>query len=334
MERRKFYKLVFAASSLPLLSLKNSPRLGKILPSQKTSLTKESKIGLICPGSPITQEKLDTAIENVSIFGFNPVFTKNVLLKKGYLAGSDQERLDDLHEMFSRPDVSAIWCIRGGYGCTRLLNQINYKLIRQNPKPLIGYSDITALLNTIHQKTKNPCYHGPVASSPMTDYTKAMLTPILDNIFPHEINISPNTNEHKPYTIYPGIINGRLAGGNLSLIAALEGTPYAINSKNKIVFIEDVGEKPYRIDRMLTQLLESGFLKQAAGIILGEFADCEAKDDSSLTLKEVLLDRLQPLKIPTVYGYSFGHIDNQCTLPIGVLATLNTEKQIVTLLGE
>lgn len=324
---------MLAASSLTYFSSKSNDFTGDQLTSSIQRLSPNSKVGLVCPGSPITQEKLDTALDNVAMLGFSPIFTNKVLLKKGYLAGSDQERLEDLHTMFSRQDVAAIWCIRGGYGCTRLLNKINYKLIRKNPKPLIGYSDITALLNTIHQKTKNPCYHGPVASSPLTEYTKAMFTPILDNNLPHQIRLSQSSDANKPYTIYPGIIQGKLVGGNLSLIVALEGTPYAINSKNKIIFIEDVGEKPYRIDRMLTQLLESGFLKQAAGLILGEFADCDSDDDSSLTLEEVLVDRLLPLKIPTVYGYSFGHIDNQCTLPIGALAELNTDKQLVTLLG-
>ena len=297
----------------------------------KFNLMPGAKVGLICPGSPITQEKLETAIENIRSLGFIPDHTPKVLLQKGYLAGSDLDRLTDLHDMYRRQDIDAVWCIRGGYGCTRLLPHIDYSLIRANAKPLIGYSDVTALLNAIHQKTKSPCYHGPVASSTLTNYARKCLLPVIHTQYP--VTIQNHTAEQETSILYPGIAQGKLAGGNLSLIAALQGTPFEIHSKNKLVFIEEVGEKPYRIDRMLTQLLDSGFFNNVKGIILGQFVDCDSNSTDSLSLLEVLTDRLTPLKIPTIYGFSFGHIDDQCTFPIGMKAALNTSKQIVTLRG-
>ncbi len=306
----------------------------KLKPKQ---LKKGQTIGLIAPGSSITEDKLNKAIETVEKLGLKPAFTKNILAKHGYLAGTDEQRLSDLHQMFSDIKIDGIWCIRGGYGCTRLLSKIDYKLIKRNPKVLIGYSDITALLQAIYKKTGLIGFHGPVAVSEPTDYTldhfrKTLMTTdsnlVLNNSAENQTNKAIN---FQTKIINPGKAKGKLTGGNLSLISALAGTKYQLPVKNRILFLEDIGEKPYRIDRMLTQLRQSCDLNKAAAIVLGIFADCEG-GENSLSLMETLEDRLGDLKIPVIYGMSFGHIDDQMTLPVGIKAALNTENQTITLL--
>lgn len=341
MKRRTFSKRIITGATLiglsspiyahyPSLSMKSK----KLKPKQ---LKKGQTIGLIAPGSSITEDKLNKAIETVEKLGLKPAFTKNILAKHGYLAGTDEQRLSDLHQMFSDIKIDGIWCIRGGYGCTRLLSKIDYKLIKRNPKVLIGYSDITALLQAIYKKTGLIGFHGPVAVSEPTDYTldhfrKTLMTTdsnlVLNNSAENQTNKAIN---FQTKIINPGKAKGKLTGGNLSLISALAGTKYQLPVKNRILFLEDIGEKPYRIDRMLTQLRQSCDLNKAAAIVLGIFADCEG-GENSLSLMETLEDRLGDLKIPVIYGMSFGHIDDQMTLPVGIKAALNTENQTITLL--
>jgi muramoyltetrapeptide carboxypeptidase len=302
-------------------------------------LKKRDTIGLIAPGSPITDEKLNKAITNIEKMGFKVHFTKNITAKNGYLAGTDQQRLDDLHFMFNNPKIDGIWCIRGGYGCGRLLPKIDYSSIRKNPKPLIGFSDVTALLQAIYCETGLIGFHGPVAVSDFTDYTiEQFQSTLMEPKAPFQIKNAPEKDEKdnpafQTKIINSGIAKGQITGGNLSLLASLAGTKHQLDAKNKIVFLEDIGERPYRIDRMLTQLLQACQLGEAAGITLGIFDDCEAKEGSdSLTLMETFEDRFGNLGIPVIYGFSFGHIDNQFTFPIGIEAELNTENQTVTLL--
>lgn len=292
-------------------------------------LKKGDTIGLITPGSPIDEEKFQKAINTLEQLGLKAFYTEQIHAKKGYLAGSDSDRLKDLHLMFERKDIKGIWCIRGGYGCTRLLPGIDYALIRKNPKVIIGYSDITALVNAIYKKTGLICFHGPVASSDPTDYTLEQFQQILmtrnDRL---EIR---NAKNHQARIIRPGIAKGKLVGGNLSLLTAITGTGYELSLKNKILFLEDIGEKPYRIDRMLTHLRQACDLNSAAAIMLGIFEDCEGGEDS-LSLDEVLEDRLGDLNIPIIYGMSFGHIQDIMTIPIGAKAQLDTSLQTLNIL--
>jgi len=248
-------------------------------------------------------------------------------------------RADDLNLMFNNPEIDGIWCVRGGYGTARILGMLNYKVIKENPKVLIGYSDITALLQAIFKHTGLICFHGPAAASEFTEYTKRHVKAVLMNPQEEYIinyateNLNNESSEFEPMVIQEGIAEGRLIGGNLTLATSLIGTQYDINYDNRLVFLEDIGEKPYRIDRMLTQLLLAGKFKRARGVILGVFLDCEAKKGSqSLSLRETLLDRFKKFKVPVIYGMSFGHIDNQFTLPLGINAELNTKNKSVTLL--
>ena len=322
--------------------------MSSVVPSELSNYKKKnlplkagSKIGLVTPAGIINQDRIVKTKANLESLGLEYYYTDNVLLKDGYMAGSDTIRLKELHDMYSDKTIDGIWCIRGGYGATRLLDYIDFDLIKKNKKPLIGYSDITALLNTIHQKTGSPCFHGPVASSTMTDYTSKHLAPLFGLSDDHVINISEVNNSKgleeevfKFNTITSGTAKGELVGGNLSLLVSLLGTDHEVKTKNKIIFIEDIGEAPYRIDRMLTQLISAGFFNKVKGIVLGVFAGCERKDEETQTLQQVVTERIKRLGIPAAYGFSFGHIDNQCTFPIGAKAEFDADEGKVVLLED
>lgn len=325
MNRRIFIKQM--ALSVPILGV--SP-LGVDtafnIPCMKLKKPKKLRIGntigLVAPASSVHPQKLQKAVLNIESLGLRVELGKNSKNQKGFLAGSDEERLADIHHFFSRKDIDGIWCLRGGYGSARILNRLDYKLIQQNPKVFIGYSDITAMLNAIYQKTKLLTFHGPVATSDFTPYSVDCLRASLMSSTPHPMMAVSESKE----VIFPGKATGPLVGGNLSLIAALCGSDYLPRFKNKIIFLEDIGEKPYRIDRMLTQLLMSTDIADAAGIILGVFEDCEANsNDKSFNLQEVFHNRLSSLEIPTMYGLPFGHIADNTVLPVGADALMDTD---------
>ncbi len=306
----------------------------KMKPLIKPKKLKEGDtIGLIAPGSPFTEEAYERALTNITKLGFKYKNANNLFLRYGYLAGDDKSRVEDIHQMFADPEVDAIWCVRGGYGTTRLLYDLDYDLIEKNPKILLGYSDITALLQAIHKMTGLVTFHGPVASTEMTDYIienfRSVLMSTDKNIRIKNKIVENDSEAFKPEIMVNGHMKGQLAGGNLSLLAAIAGTPYQLDAKNKLIFIEDIGEKPYRIDRMLTQIRQTANLKEANGIFLGVFNDCDSEpgDQNTLSLKEALIDRLGYLNIPVFYGFSFGHIAEICTLPVGIEGAFVMDKQ-------
>src|SRR5215213_3957817 len=339
MKRRDMLKRLAA---VPLLV---SPAFGKDKRAKKFKVTKPKHlkagdtVAVIAPASGLSSESFDKALQNLESLGLKPKVGKAARGIKGFLAATDKERLDDLHWAFTDSEISAVWCVRGGYGAARLLSDIDYNLIRKNPKILIGYSDITALHLAISQKTGLVTFHGPVAASELSDYTKNHVTNVLMNpSAPYKIELSEynkanESNLFKTETIVAGKCRGRLIGGNLSLLAALAGTPFALQAmKDKILFIEDVGEQPYRIDRMLTQLRQSIDMRALAGIALGVFEDCNPRTKDTQTLEDVIKDRLGDLGIPVVYGLSFGHIRDQFTLPVGIEAELDAGNATLTLL--
>ncbi len=336
MNRRSFSRKALA---LPLLAGSTrffGSQAKRIFPKR---LRPGDTIGFITPGSYISDESLDKAVSNMLQLGLKVKMGKNIRAKHGFVAGTDQQRLDDLHMMFSDRSVDAVWCARGGYGCTRLLPQIDYGLIRKNPKILIGYSDITALLNAIFHKTGLVTFHGPVGASEFSGYTEAQVRAVLmDGTAPYSIPLSEGNETsddplYQPEVIRKGDVEGVLMGGNLSLLSAMAGTGYLPDPTGAIVFMEDVGEAPYRVDRMLTQLRQAWPLKAANGIALGVFADCaKAEGSDSLTLSETLTEQLRPTATPTAYGFPFGHIDHQCTFPVGVRARMNASERSIILL--
>ena len=341
MKRRQFAKLVPSAllGSTYIANQKIIAKKKKTIKPKR--LQKGDTIGLITPGSYIGDDGLQKAVTNLEGLGFQVKLAKNIRAERGFTAGTDIQRLADLHSMFADKQVAGIWCARGGYGCGRLLPSIDYRLIKKNPKVLVGFSDITALLQGIYKETGLVGFHGPVGSSDFTDYTKEYLTKILmqptDKLaiaLSKENKLLAATNKiYQTATIRGGRATGKLVGGNLSLLAPLAGTKYQPNIHRKLLFIEEIGESPYRIDRMLTQLRQSYPLKEAAGIILGVFKGCERKEGSrSLNLMETLTDRLGDLDIPVFYGAAIGHITNNMTLPIGVKASFEADSGLITLL--
>ncbi len=282
---------------------------------------------------------MQKAYLNIEGMGFRVKPAKNLRAQRGFTAGTDAQRLQDLHDMFADPEVKAVWCVRGGYGCTRLLPLLDFDLIRRNPKILIGYSDVTALLQAIHLQTGLVCFHGPVASATFTDYAKTQLQALLmQPTNDYVIRLAQGQKnkketEYQPVVIRSGTAEGTLAGGNLSLMAAMAGTPHAFDLRGKLVFIEEVEERPYRVDRMLTTLLQAANLQKATGIALGVFNACHPKkDELSLSLMETLQDRLGDIGIPVVYGLSFGHVSDNCTLPVGISARMDANAFEIVLL--
>lgn len=308
----------------------------RILPAP---LRPGAKISLIAPASPASDEKIAQALTNLKNLGFEVKEGASMRKRLGHLAGTDAERLADLHAAFSDPDTDAVWCVRGGYGCTRLLPNVDFDLIRRHPKPFFGYSDVTALHLAIGQKTGLVTFHAPVAAGEYEPATFPHLIAVArDGTAPYTINKRTNNDvvsdvPFAPFIIREGAAEGELTGGNLSLLAAMCGTPWQPSFKDKMVFLEDVGEQPYRIDRLLTQLLEATDLRQAAGLALGVFYDCQPKKgEYSLSLQETLIDRLAQLNLPVFYGFPFGHILEQATLPYGIQARMDAKAGTLTLL--
>jgi muramoyltetrapeptide carboxypeptidase len=269
-------------------------------------------------------------------FGLKCKMGANVRKKSGYLGGSVRERLDDLHAMFADPEVSAVFAIRGGYGSSQLLDGIDYGLIQRNPKIFVGYSDITAMHLAIHRKTGLITFHGPTALSSFSDYTVDHFRKALFQTEPLGKLMNPDEGgairpKHWIRTIRPGQAAGPLVGGNLTLISTLMGTPYEIDTAGRILFLEDVGEEPYRIDRMLTQLRLAGKLQAAAGIVIGECRGCEPSEfqpsfTSTFTLGEIVDEFFGKLNVPVLSGLTIGHTADQLTLPVGATATLDADE--------
>jgi muramoyltetrapeptide carboxypeptidase len=319
-------------------SVNNSSKENKIIKPKR--LKAGDTVAVIAPASGVSEQTFDQSLQNLSGLGFKTKVGRFARGGKGFLSGTDTERLRDLHWAFQDSEVDAVWCVRGGYGTSRLLPKVNYGLIKRNPKILVGFSDITALLLAVFQKTGLVTFHGPVGASKFTDYTKNhILNTLMRPRSGYEIKL-PDVPEGENPDLYNAIIlnggkcRGQLIGGNLSLIAALNGTPYGLKDTNgKILFLEDVSEAPYRVDRMLTQMRQTIDMRSLAGIALGVFTRTENDLDSpSQSMIEVLRDRLGGLGIPVIYGLAFGHIRNQFTLPYGIRAELDTSDSTLTLL--
>ncbi len=294
-------------------------------------------VGLITPSSYVSDpDELAFAKRFCEFFKLKWKMGKNVGQRYGYLAGTAQQRVDDLHAMFSDKDVQGVFCIRGGYGSAQMLDKIDYEIIRANPKVFLGYSDITALHIAIGKKSKLVTFHGPVSLSHLTEWSQKHLQQALfqtkaigDVTNPPEAN--PLRESHSMRTVKGGKARGPLVGGNLTLLSTTLGTPYEIETGGRILLMEDIGEDIYRIDRMLTQLKLAGKLQAASAIVVGECKDCPPPGhDSAYSLGEVIDYLLGDLNIPVLYGLSFGHTVDQVTLPLGALAQLDADKQTLT----
>jgi muramoyltetrapeptide carboxypeptidase len=294
-------------------------------------------VGLITPSSYVSDpDRLALAERTARYFGLVPKFGKNVRKREGYLGGGIEDRVADLHAMFRDPEVKAVFAIRGGYGAAQLLDAIDYDLIRSHPKIFLGYSDITALHLAIQKRAGLVTFHGPITLSRFTPYTQTYFRRALFETEPlGRITNPPDSDPLRPAhilrTVHPGRARGPLIGGNLTLISTTMGTPYEIETSGRILFLEDVDEQPYSIDRMLTQLRLAGKLAAAAGIIFGECQDCRPRDfkpsyESTLSVGEVVDEILGRLRVPVLSGLTIGHTDDQLTLPLGVMAELDADK--------
>lgn len=283
---------------------------------------------MVAPASPGDEESTLAGIAWLKNQGFHVHLGKTVDQTFGYLAGSDDLRAADINTMFTSPDIDGIFCLRGGYGTMRLLELLDYDKIRANPKVFVGYSDITALHISIRQKTGLVTFHGPMVGSDMgkglTDYTWDYLSRAIMVSAPLGSILNPADSLPASF-IAQGEARGQLTGGNLSLITATLGTPYEIDTREKILCLEEVAEAPYRIDRMLTQLLLAGKLQDTAGIVFDVCANCELElEPPDFTVEEVLQDRLGNLQKPVLYHLHFGHTTDKATLPLGVTGVLNS----------
>ncbi len=290
---------------------------------------KGATIGLVCPAfHPRTNEEVNEFLTMLTKRGYKYKLGKTMMLKEGYLAGSDEERAQDLMDMFLDPKIDAIFCYKGGYGCSRIIDKLDFDLIKKNPKLIVGFSDITVLLNVIYQKCSFPTLHGDMGiclrHAPLN--TVNNFFDLMENGF-----LAPLKNSEQELTIINnGCAEGILVGGNLSLIYNLLGTPYEIDMKDKILFIEDVEEAPYSIDRMLCALKLAGKLKELKGVICGTFSSCTSESDQ--TVDELLDFYLHPLNIPVISNFECGHTNPFINLPIGLKVRLNTKEKSVTVL--
>lgn len=295
-------------------------------------------IGLVTPASPTSNSNIEKSVESIERLGFKIKKSARLNSDFGFLAGKDQVRVDDIHEMLDDTEVKGIWCVRGGYGTARLLPFLDFEKIKVKRKPLIGFSDITALHNAIFKKTGLVGFHGPVGTSEYTEYTKQGIFPMLTGSL-NKFIIQPNKKladgEIYPTVIKEGIAKGRLIGGNLTVFASLCGTEYMPNCEGAILFLEDIGEVPYRLDRSLNQLKQSIDFSKLSGIILGNFFNCNPKSGMmSLGLKETFIESFRAYDFPIIYGYSFGHITNLCTFPLGAMAEMRTDDLTVKIIKE
>ncbi|KAB2923215.1 MAG: LD-carboxypeptidase [Bacteroidetes bacterium] len=300
-------------------------------------------VGLVAPATAVEDpETIALATDIAASLGFNVVVGRNAGKRYGYLGGSDKERAEDINEMFRRRDIDGVLPIQGGWGSMRVLPHIDFDLVRKNPKVFVGFSDITTLLLAFYKFAGLVTVHGPNVLYSFNPYVRDYYTRTLMSVEPlGQLRQPPLPagetveRENRLVTIAGGTARGPLVGGNLSLLVTTLGTPFEVDLRGKLLFIEDVGEEPYRIDRMLTHLHLSGVLNDVAGVILGRFRDCEPKGGGavgSLTLYELFRTRFAPLGKPCLAGLSFGHIRDHIPLPVGVTAELNADAKTVTLL--
>lgn len=296
-------------------------KLKKIVPG--------SVLGIICPsGHPRTLEEVEKFCNLLKEKGFNYKLGKSVTAVEGYLAGSDALRAKDLMDLFKDETVDGILCYKGGYGAQRMLPYLDFNELKKYPKLLVGFSDVTVLLNTLYQFSDMPTVHGEMGVC-MQSYEEFTFNHFFEML--SEGFNNPLKNPTIPLNVInEGICEGVLVGGNLSLIYALMGTPYEIDFTDKILFIEEVNEAPYAVDRMLSSLILSGKLKNIKGIICGYFTGCES--DENQTIDELLVHYFKPLNVPFVTNFQSGHSKPFINVPVGLKVKLDTYKHDVTVL--
>ena len=295
-----------------------------------TPLAPRARVALVAPAGPLKlPTDLDRAIENAEKLGWEPVVGTNAKARHAYFAGTDEERLADFNQALRDDSIDGVWCLRGGYGAMRLLEGVDYDALRHRAKPVIGYSDITALHSAIGAQANLASIHGPTARGRLSAFAERSLRAAATR------TADPCGVASDARTLVSGRARGRLVGGNLALLCALHGTPYQPNYDGAILVLEDVNEAPYRIERMLLQLRLSGDLLGCAGIAFGSFTNTGEKDDSlggSRSLSDVLEEAAALAGVPTISGIPLGHISEQWSIPLGMTAELDADAKRLTVM--
>jgi muramoyltetrapeptide carboxypeptidase len=292
------------------------------------ALRQGDKIGIIAPASSFNREGFLAGCDQLRQMGYEPVYSQEIFERDIYFAGSVERRMHEFHEFWRREDIAALICVRGGYGSNYLLEKLDYGMIAAHPKILLGCSDITSLLTAIHDRTGLIVFHGPMVAKDIADGTFDQLSWNNSLTGIAEWDVPANGIE----VLRQGTARGKFYGGCLSMLVASLGTPYEIQTDGCVLFIEDIGEKPFRIDRMLMQLRLAGKLESVRGFVFGEMLDCAPPKGEIYTLQQVIMRVLEPYTVPIVYGLKSGHVSSgNITLPIGVQAELEAENVDVRL---
>lgn len=304
-------------------------------------LTRGSRIALVAPAGPLLdREDLIRAETLCRALDYEPVLGAHAGGHYGYFSGTDVERLADLNAALRDPAIDAVWCLRGGYGVTRILDGVDFVALARHPRPVIGYSDITALLAGVTRRAGIVAFHAPTARAEMPLFTRRHFGVVLTKPEPagllEPLPLPPDVlapHENRIVTIRGGVAEGPLAGGNLTLLQCLIGSPCFPDLDGALLFLEDVNEDLYRIDRMLAHLRMVGALARLRGVLIGRFTGMKRPiNDGALELGEVLAHYLRPLDVPVAHGFPIGHIDDQWTIPLGVRARFDADACTVELL--
>ncbi|MGB0525672.1 MAG: S66 peptidase family protein [Flammeovirgaceae bacterium] len=327
--RRKFLeKLGLASLGLVACSSFSGESVKKAFIRPK-ALKEGDTIGVIAPAGYVYDKTSIAEFEKIlAKKGFKVVFGNTIYSQYGYFSGSDEFRAREVNSMFENPQIDGIIAMRGGWGCARILDQLDYKMIAKNPKVLMGYSDITALLIGIFAKTRMITFHGLMGYSTWDHFSTSYFDRIVMEGKQVIFQVPKDDTDH--LTITTGKTKGRLVGGNLTVLSSMVGSEFLPEWEDKILFIEEIGEEPYRVDRMLTQLKLSGILNRVKGIIFGKCRRCDAEfPDRALTLEQVLEENFKDLKIPAFYGTAIGHIQQKFTFPIGIEVEMDADTGII-----
>lgn len=329
VSRKEFLKAL-GLSSLAAIPLKwDKDTLNE--PIKPRRLTQNGTIGLIAPASPVyIDSDFDKLVDTLKGFGFKLKIGAHAKDKNGYLAGKDEDRVADLHAMFLDDEVDGIICVRGGWGSNRILDKIDYNIIKENPKVFVGFSDITSLHLAIYKHTGLTTFHGPVGKSDWNSFTWNHFKNVVIDGEKDLITIPDYLKDHA-YTITGGKASGKLLGGNLTVLSATLGSKYIPDWEDSILFVEDVGEDVYRIDRLLAHLSLTGILDKVKGFVFGQCLACD-QPSNSLSLEEVVKHHLASRQIPAFYGAMISHDSNNATIPIGIRAEIDADNYTIQLL--
>lgn len=329
MKRRNFIQnsALLAVGAYALSSYQTDDTPKTIKPK---GLIKGDLIGITSPAGSIWNKahisKIQGILENL---GFRTTVGKTCYEQDGFLAGSDQMRASELMEMFENKSIRGILTMRGGWGCARILDLLNYDIISKNPKVIMGFSDITSLINAIYSKTGLITYHGPCGYSSWGDFSTEEVMKTLAIGLPRIMKNPPdNVDDIKTWS--KGTAKGILVGGNLTVIASMIGTKYEPNWNNKILFLEEIKEEPYRVDRMLWQMKQAKVFDKISGLVIGSFRKCEPEEpEKSFSLEEIFMQHFSTISIPVYQGASFGHIAPKFTLPIGLNVEMDADNYTI-----